>query len=74
MPRPCDCIEKLEARFSESFKDPKIDREVLSGKTYSPVYHTDINGRGKEVRKTTNLFHNYCPFCGKRYQETEEVS
>ncbi len=67
--RNCDCIEKTQVKLSEKLDCPNIDREMLSGKTYSKVYYSGTNKKGKRKREETNLLHSYCPWCGVKYDK-----
>jgi hypothetical protein len=67
----CDCIKKIEERLSDQLRDPRIDRDLLSGKTMSIVYYTETithgKNKGKEKQRQEYITHNYCPWCGKKY-------
>lgn len=67
----CDCIKRVEKELSKQLKDPSIDGELLTGKTWSIVYYTDVV-RGKEKRKEIKLTHAYCPWCGEAWKEAGE--
>jgi formate dehydrogenase maturation protein FdhE len=64
----CDCIKKIEERLSDQLRDPRVDRDLLSGKTMSIVYYTETI-KGKEKRRQEYITHNYCPWCGEKYDD-----
>jgi hypothetical protein len=62
----CDCIKQIEERLSEQVREPRVDRDIISGKTMSIVYYTETI-KGKEKRRQEYITHNYCPWCGEKY-------
>ena len=64
----CGCIKKIEERLSDQLRDPRVDRDLLSGKTMSIVYYTETI-KGKEKRRQEYITHNYCPWCGEKYDD-----
>lgn len=70
----CNCREQIVERLANErgLKNPSIDFELLSGKTYSTVIYTETV-RGKEKEKTISLLHGYCPWCGEKYADRQVV-
>lgn len=66
MAKVCNCKEEINDRLKEKFGEEVFlhGYDLLSGKSGTPFEHKE----GK--RKTTSyVFHTYCPFCGKKYDE-----
>ena len=62
----CKCVKILSMNLSEHLgvEGRIINQEMLSGRLYSTFQYQD----GKRVKKQLVL-HNYCPICGKKYEE-----
>lgn len=70
----CNCRENIEARLAneKGFREPSINYEVLSGKTFTEITYKERDKRGKDKTKKLMVLHTYCPFCGEKYPEVEE--
>jgi len=52
-----------------SIENGFIDYELFSKRTYSTFNYTEIQLSGKTKQKSVAVYHTYCPFCGKKYDE-----
>lgn len=68
----CDCRKKLEEKLAANFPEAAIDYELLSGKTFS-FFRFKQRHRNQLIERKTFIFHSYCPWCGKPYDEPEPV-
>ena len=68
--RTCGCIDRIQDEMRERYYPDAeyifIDREMLSGKTYSTL---TVRLPGKKKEKEVSIFHTFCPWCGVRYSE-----
>jgi hypothetical protein len=78
----CKCLndikEKLLEQCKDNIKDPITiaywgNVEMLSGRTFQ-VLHVETKKENAKRSKEhcLNMFHNYCPFCGKPYEKGGE--
>lgn len=70
----CECIQAVEARNREYFSKSSLvyfdDEDLLSGRLSNKVTCEFVKlGGSKKYKKSIVIFHNYCPFCGKKYKE-----
>jgi hypothetical protein len=65
MPNVCNCRKAIEDKLTDTYGQNVFlsGYDMISGKSATPFEHKD--GRRK---KTSYMFHAYCPFCGKKYE------
>jgi len=65
MVRVCGCQKDINKKLFEKFGEGVFlhGYDLLSGRSGTPFEHKE--GRRK---KTSYVFHTYCPFCGKKYE------
>lgn len=83
----CNCIQEVEKMATEhlhengKFKKP-VKRVKLSGIGFTPnngivgtrtYSNLEIELEGQKKKITMPLFHNYCPYCGKKIGEESYV-
>lgn len=77
----CDCIEKIEAKMVEiqPLKDKVVTKakintmlQFLPGKIVSrPVIECLLTVEGLKKEKVMNISYPHCPFCGEKFDNTE---
>ena len=78
----CECITNIEQRLKEceGFKKPieKVEMVDVSftfegdGIDTRTMTHIEITLEGQKKKHTTNMLHNFCPFCGKNQRPDKE--
>jgi hypothetical protein len=72
MPK-CGCIQRIQDGMKQHYPDAEhmfIEREFLSGKTYSIL---EVHLPGKKKPKEVPIFHSRCPWCGEPYEAEQEA-
>lgn len=73
----CDCINTIEKKVFEKYKDEKFNNKTVNSanfmdigffasgrsKTFSRI-GLDLNGQKKKWE--INMIHSFCPFCGEK--------
>jgi hypothetical protein len=77
----CNCIIDIEKRFSDraqeicAYKKP-VERVSMRGIGYPIIdgkllmktcSDMEVTLTGQKKKETQKIFHNYCPFCGAKY-------
>lgn len=72
----CNCIQETEKKTTELLIKKNPDKQVLNvelveigfsfkgSQTYNTIKYT-LNNKKKSI----NIYHTYCPFCGEKYPE-----
>jgi len=61
----CDCVDQIDAKLAD--RNTKLNLEVFSERCVVESMKIDSKKRGAPVR----VLASYCPFCGKKYPESE---
>jgi hypothetical protein len=76
----CDCIERKEAELREATGDPEAFLETVfdvtekrRGFSAKGFYRTKVLGMFRKNFALSYLRFDYCPFCGKKYNDPFEA-
>ena len=80
----CNCINEIEGKAKEHLKDKyaKPVEDVRMKEIAFPITensigmvtfnYLEVELIGQKKREQVQMNHNYCPFCGKPYNQSEE--
>ncbi len=77
----CNCVTDIEKKLLDRAKEPGCYKKPVERVSMRSVGFPIIDGKllmktcsdieitleGQKKKETTKLFHNYCPFCGVKY-------